>query len=81
MRLRLQRITKRRRRSAERRRGHGPVARPAVDPSAPQPEPRVREAFGGPKDLAVYTCVCGFQWETRVSTTIACPHCGADQAW
>ncbi|TML98805.1 MAG: hypothetical protein E6G10_21300 [Actinobacteria bacterium] len=81
MRPRLQRITERRRRSAERRRGHAPAARPPLDPAAPQPEPRIREAFGGPKDLATYTCVCGFQWEARVSTTVDCPHCGAGQAW
>ena len=81
MRARLQRIAERRRRSASRRRGHAPSPRPAPDPNGPQPEPRIREAFGGPKDLATYSCVCGFQWEARVSTTVACPHCGVTQAW
>ncbi|HEY3020212.1 MAG TPA: hypothetical protein VGJ32_08470 [Solirubrobacteraceae bacterium] len=79
MRARLQRIADRRRRSAERRRGHAPAARPAA--SGSQPEPRIREAFGGPKDLATYSCACGYQWEARVSTSVVCPHCGADQAW
>lgn len=41
---------------------------------------RVREA-GGPIDNASYTCACGFVFAASVSTTVACPHCGADQAW
>jgi hypothetical protein len=81
MRLRLQRITERRGRPANRPRGHMPPACPPPDPNAPQPEPRVREAFGGPKDIATYACPCGFQWEQRVSTSVTCPHCGAGQAW
>jgi rubrerythrin len=41
---------------------------------------RAREAER-PKDLATYTCACGYLWEGPVSTTVACPHCGARQAW
>jgi len=41
---------------------------------------RVREA-GGPRDIAVYTCCCGYLFSADVSTTVACPHCGTDQAW
>jgi hypothetical protein len=41
---------------------------------------RVREA-GGPIDNASYTCACGFVFAASVSTTVACPHCGAAQAW
>jgi hypothetical protein len=41
---------------------------------------RVRLA-GGPIDNASYTCACGFVFAASVSTTVACPHCGADQAW
>lgn len=41
---------------------------------------RVRNA-GGPIDNASYTCACGFVFAASVSTTVACPHCGADQAW
>jgi predicted Zn-ribbon and HTH transcriptional regulator len=41
---------------------------------------RVRKA-GGPLDMAVYTCGCGYFFSAPVSTTVACPHCGADQAW
>jgi hypothetical protein len=41
---------------------------------------RVRDA-GGPIDNASYTCACGFVFAASVSTTVACPHCGASQAW
>jgi hypothetical protein len=41
---------------------------------------RVRQA-GGPIDTAVYACSCGYMFSAAVSTTVACPHCGADQAW
>ncbi len=36
---------------------------------------------GGPEDVAHYSCICGFVFEADVSTTVACPHCGAAQAW
>ena len=45
---------------------------PAVD--------RARSA-GGPLDVAVYTCGCGYLFSAAVSTTVSCPHCGTDQAW
>ena len=41
---------------------------------------RVREA-GGPLDQASYACQCGFLFAAPVSTTVACPNCGASQAW
>jgi hypothetical protein len=41
---------------------------------------RVRQA-GGPIDTALYTCGCGYLFSAAVSTTVACPHCGTDQAW
>jgi hypothetical protein len=41
---------------------------------------QVRRA-GGPLDVAVYNCSCGYLFSASVSTTVACPHCGADQAW
>ena len=43
-------------------------------------ERRARES-GGPDDRAVYTCSCGYVFEADVSTSVACPHCGAGQAW
>lgn len=41
---------------------------------------RAREA-GGPMDCASYACACGYVFAASVSTTVRCPHCGADQAW
>jgi hypothetical protein len=41
---------------------------------------RAREA-GGPEDQATYVCGCGFLFNASVSTTVACPHCGCQQAW
>jgi hypothetical protein len=60
----------------------------ASAPEAPAPLPagcdllaeRVRQA-GGPIDTALYTCCCGYLFSAAVSTTVACPHCGTDQAW
>lgn len=36
---------------------------------------------GGPIDRAQYTCGCGLVFDAAVSTSVACPHCGATQAW
>jgi hypothetical protein len=41
---------------------------------------RVRSA-GGPLDEASYACSCGLLFRAPVSTTVACPHCHAQQAW
>jgi hypothetical protein len=38
-------------------------------------------AAGGPVDLATYSCGCGLIFSAPVSTTVACPHCGCEQAW
>jgi hypothetical protein len=29
----------------------------------------------------VYSCDCGFVFAGDVSTRVACPQCGTDQAW
>jgi hypothetical protein len=55
----------------------------AAAPPSPCWDPdvrRVREA-GGPIDRASYACGCGYLFSASVSTTVACPHCGSDQAW
>jgi hypothetical protein len=53
----------------------------ACDPSTCDPAvKRVRDA-GGPVDQASYACPCGYLFSAAVSTTVACPHCGTDQAW
>lgn len=62
------------------------VVRP--QPASPGPaarddhfdERRWREA-GGPEDHAQYACACGYVWETSVSASVTCPHCGSAQAW
>jgi len=41
---------------------------------------RVRRA-GGPVDEASYACACGCVFLAPVSTTVACPHCAAQQPW
>ena len=43
-------------------------------------EQRTREA-GGPQDSALYSCDCGNVVAGDVSTHVACPKCGTDQAW
>ena len=43
-------------------------------------EQRLR-ASGGPNDRVQYTCGCGFAWAADVSASVACPQCGASQAW
>jgi rubrerythrin len=43
-------------------------------------EARTRAA-GGPQDHAYYACHCGFVFAGAVSTHVACPQCGTDQAW
>jgi hypothetical protein len=69
-------------RHTQRRRGHGhqrpkpEAAQRTCDPAVK----RVREA-GGPVDRASYACCCGYLFDASVSTTVSCPHCGADQAW
>jgi rubrerythrin len=66
---------------------HEPPAAPAAKADTPAPgeddlfdERRLR-ASGGPNDRAQYTCGCGYVWEADVSASVACPHCGASQAW
>ncbi len=63
------------RRRHERRDSHSAPRRPARTG-----EDRVRAA-GGPQDLAFYRCDCGYSFSGDVSTHVACPHCGTDQAW
>jgi rubrerythrin len=53
-----------------------PAPRSPCDPAVQ----RVRDA-GGPVDQASYVCECGYLFSAAVSTTVTCPHCGADQSW
>jgi hypothetical protein len=78
-----------------RRRSRAPEPAPRRDPAALEREApadssrlriddgdvrRAREA-GGPLDRASYNCSCGMQFDAAVSTSVACPHCGTEQAW
>jgi hypothetical protein len=36
---------------------------------------------GGPEDIALYSCACGYAFQATVTASVGCPHCGADQAW
>jgi len=65
------------------------IAPPAPD-GAPEWRERQRElarelerarTAGGPLDEACYSCACGFVFTAAVSTSVACPHCGCQQAW
>jgi hypothetical protein len=91
MRVRLTRQTETRRRTTPDRRRHVVAAPPPAE--APEQraesveadadlaaERRLRDS-GGPEDQALYRCGCGFVFEAPVSTSVACPHCGSDQAW
>jgi hypothetical protein len=66
----------RRRHSREHQRTHSELADHTPDPAVQ----RARHA-GGPIDRASYTCHCGCVFLAPVSTTVACPHCDATQAW
>jgi hypothetical protein len=74
------------RRGTRRRRARQPAAGPAEAAATAASRPvdtatqRVRDA-GGPIDHASYSCQCGLLFQAKVSTTVKCPHCGADQAW
>jgi len=74
----LLRRTGGRRRSSARASSH---RRPQAGLVMPDPAVmRVRRA-GGPLDRASYSCECGLVFVAPVSTTVACPHCGAGQPW
>ena len=63
-------------RRIERREAHVPARRAAARTG----EQRTRAA-GGPQDHALYRCDCGHAFDEDVSTHVACPRCGTDQAW
>jgi rubrerythrin len=50
-------------------------------PVATNTEQMRHKRSGGPVDEATYTCSCGMVFAANVSTSVSCPHCGADQAW
>ena len=59
-----------------------PVAEAEATPAADDhPAERRHRACVTPEDSALYTCGCGVQFRAPVSTSVACPSCGAGQAW
>jgi hypothetical protein len=58
-----------------------PLATPDLALAKPDLAVQRVRAAGGPLDQACYTCECGYVFAASVSTTVACPHCGAGQAW
>jgi hypothetical protein len=80
MRVRPLRQVTRRSAAPRRRRHAGPAPPPPAQAPELKAERRLRES-GGPEDVAFYTCGCGFAFQADVSTSVACPHCGASQAW
>ena len=64
------------------RRERAPHARPdtAPRPATAHAQARAKRS-GGPEDVALYTCQCGFAFKAAVTTSVGCPECGAGQAW
>jgi hypothetical protein len=54
--------------------------RPPAASHAPQ-DASERKMDGGPQDRALYGCHCGSTFRAPVIASVACPHCGATQAW
>jgi hypothetical protein len=69
------RLSKPKRRTTRR----APQQTTPVSPEAA--ETRDARRGGGPEDRALYTCMCGFAFKAKVSTSVDCPHCGTEQAW
>lgn len=67
---------------ARRRAARGPKRgpKPSPRPSVERAQARARRA-GDSQDVALYSCGCGYAFEAAVTTSVGCPHCGADQAW
>jgi hypothetical protein len=62
------------------KRRHRP-ARAAVTPPATNLARERNQRANVSEDTATYSCGCGYVFTAPVSTTVGCPHCGADQAW
>jgi hypothetical protein len=57
-------------------------ARRQTTPVSPEAaETRDARRGGGPEDQALYSCMCGYAFKAKVSTSVDCPHCGTQQAW
>lgn len=67
-----------------RTRSRPPARTPRRGPVASDPptlEMRRAQRTPAPEDRAFYTCGCGYAFVAKVTTSVACPHCGSGQAW
>jgi hypothetical protein len=64
---------------SKRRRAPRPPKSPQLTPEAA--ETRDARRGGGPEDEALYSCMCGYAFKAKVTTSVDCPHCGTEQAW
>ena len=58
-----------------------PTRKPPRAAAPESAETRAARRGGGPEDTALYSCMCGFVFKAKVTTSVDCPHCGAEQAW
>ena len=65
----------------DRHRSRREPAPPPIAPPRVAAERRDARRGGGPQDNALYACACGYAFTAPVTTSVACPHCGTDQAW
>jgi hypothetical protein len=64
------------------RRTRRPTPKRQSTPVSPEAaETRDARRGGGPEDRALYSCMCGYAFNAKVSTSVDCPHCGTEQAW
>jgi hypothetical protein len=68
-----------------RKRARPPERAPRPNPATPSDPPTSElqraQRTPAPEDRALYACGCGFAFTAGVTTSVACPHCGAAQAW
>jgi hypothetical protein len=73
------------RRRHGRKRARPPERAPRRNPATPSDPPTSElqraQRTPAPEDRALYACGCGFAFTAGVTTSVACPHCGAAQAW
>jgi hypothetical protein len=65
----------------KKRRSTRPARRQTTSVSPEAAETRDARRGGGPEDRALYSCMCGYAFKAKVSTSVDCPHCGSQQAW
>jgi hypothetical protein len=63
----------------KRRSSRPTLPEPRLTPEAA--ETRDARRGGGPEDRALYSCMCGYAFKAKVTTSVDCPHCGSEQAW